>query len=308
MFLTCGDSLFDLFVQSTSARAENVSLEGGPGGSPMNVALGLARLGHKSYFLSPIGSDLYGKRLQEHLHNNQVDLSYCPSTDRNTTLAIIEKKPDGSAEYVFYVDGTADTGLQSHDIPEPLPADIRFLHFGSYSTVIEPGASTLKMLAKNAHGQKMISYDPNLRLSIQPDKSVWREAFDFYTSVATVVKASDEDIAGLFGEGQEEAFVEQCIKAGVQLVFITRGADGGSAFSKAGKQEHHSGVKVDVVDTVGAGDTFQATLLHYLANNADDSGDLGNIDLSACLSLALRAAAITCTRQGADLPHLNDLS
>jgi len=300
----------DLFVAGDEANAANVSLAGGPGGSPMNVALGLARLGNASYFLSPISSDLYAKRLRDHLTLNKVDLSLCPPTDRNTTLAIIEKNADGSAEYVFYLEGTADTGLQASELPDPLPQEIKIVHFGSYSTVVEPTASALKQLAKQAHGKAIISYDPNLRLSIEPSLKVWKSAFEHYSAHASIVKASDEDIAGLYGVKAEDEFVEACLKAGAQLVFITRGPDGASAFSKTGGEEHSQGYKVNVVDTVGAGDTFQAFLLHYVANNVgtEPGTDLSNIDLAACLDGALKAASITCTRHGADLPHIHDLA
>ena len=309
MFLSCGDSLFDLFVEADSAQPEKVSLNGGPGGSPMNVALGLARLGNASYFLSPISNDLYAKRLREFLRGNNVDLSLCPHTDRNTTLAIIEKNPDGSAEYVFYLEGAADTGLLESELPNPLPDNIEVVHFGSYSTVIEPTASALKQLAKQAHGKALISYDPNLRLSIQPSLKVWKATFEHYITKANVVKASDEDIAGLFGVDGDDAFVEACLRAGAELVFITRGPDGGSAFSKNGSEEHSQGYKVEVVDTVGAGDTFQAYLLHYLAQSTVDSSiaSIADIDLATCLDKALKAASITCTRHGADLPYIGDL-
>ncbi len=310
MFLSCGDSLFDLFVEADSAQAEKVSLNGGPGGSPMNVAFGLARLGNQSAFLSPISNDLYAKRLREFLRGNNVDLSLCPETDRNTTLAIIEKNPDGSAEYVFYLEGAADTGLQISELPNPLPDHLKFIHFGSYSTVIEPTATALKHLAKQAHGKAMVSYDPNLRLSIQPSLKIWKETFEHFVSVASVVKASDEDIAGLFGVDGEAAFVEACMKAGSELVFITRGPDGGSAFSKNGGEEHSRGYKVNVVDTVGAGDTFQAYLLHHLGRSIAEGSvsSISEIDLAACLDRALKAASITCTRTGADLPTIDDLA
>ncbi len=309
MFLSCGDSLFDLFVEADSAQAEKISLNGGPGGSPMNVAFGLARLGNKSSFLSPISDDLYAKRLKAFLTSNDVDLSLCPQTDRNTTLAIIEKNDDGSAEYVFYLEGAADTGLQIAELPDPLPEHIKFVHFGSYSTVIEPTASALKQLAKQAYGKALVSYDPNLRLSIQPSLKVWKETFQHFVSLASVVKASDEDIAGLFGVGAEDEFVEACLKAGSELVFITRGPEGGSAYSKNGTEEHSRGYKVDVVDTVGAGDTFQAYLLHHLGQSLADGSvsSIGEIDLANCLDRALKAASITCTRHGADLPTIADL-
>jgi len=322
VFLSCGDALFDLFTGqnsasgsgSSSAQGEHsasfVSLSGDAGGSPMNVAVGLARLEHQSRFFTNLSSDLFGQRLKRFLELNQVDISLSAQTQLNTTLAIVEKQPDGSADYAFYTDNTADVMIEPADIPSSLDDEIRLVHFGSYSTAVEPVASSLMGFAKRETQNRIISYDPNLRPSIEPDVDRWREVFNVFAATANVIKASDEDIATLLGKNREDQFVDDCFSHGAELVFITRGPDGASGFKADGTVINVAGASVDVVDTVGAGDTFQATLLHCLASQghlAKGASLVGDVDIAASMELAVKAAAITCTRSGADLPYLSDL-
>ena len=318
MYLCCGDTLYDLFVGTGDAGGarrsdSHLSLAGDVGGSPLNVANGLARLGESSGFFTKHSGALFGRRIRDKLLAEGLDLSTCIDTDRNTTLAIIEKNPDGSARYVFYTDGTADSSLEVEELPASLPDSVRVLHFGSYTSAIEPTGRSLEHLARREAAARLVSYDPNLRTMVVPDMEVWRQRFDGFARAATVVKASDEDVADLFPDAAdpETRFVAECFERDVELAFVTRGANGASAFAKGGEEAHGAGVKVDVVDTVGAGDTFQATVLHWLGRHGHvgDAGAAleGRVDLEGCLALALRAAAITCTRAGADLPTLAEL-
>lgn len=317
MFLCCGDALFDLFVisDSESSKSESstsrISLNGDVGGSPLNVAAGLARLGHRSLYFSKLSTDLFGQRIRRYMARNNIDNSLSLQTDRNSTLAMVEKNKDGSARYVFYTNGTADLSIKVNELPESLPEHIRVLHFGSYSTAVDPTGSTLANLAKRESVDRFVSYDPNLRPSIEPDIGKWRETFHQYASAATLVKASDEDIESLLGKNKEDQFVSDCFELGAELIFITRGADGASGFARDGELAQCEGQKVKVVDTVGAGDTFQAALLHYLVKNKHiTTGNTleGKVDLNAILKFAVSAAAITCARSGADLPYLIELS
>ncbi len=324
MFLCCGDALFDMFVQLPSAReddgdlqsvtqSDSVTLTGGMGGSPLNVAVGLARLGNESHYFTQFSNDIFGQQLRLALSRNHVDLSLSTSTNANTTLAIVATNSDGSARYSFYCQKTADVSIGAEALPIELPANIGVLHFGSYTTVKEPTASSLQTLARRESAQRIISYDPNLRLQIKPDINRWLGALNAFCACANVVKASNEDIASLFGPDQEEAFVEFCLHRGVQLVFITRGNKGASGYDATGAIVHRPGVEVEVVDTVGAGDTFQAAVLHWLVHNEcvnvtapDRLND--RVDLTACIDFAIRAAAITVSRRGADLPGLADIN
>ena len=231
-------------------------------------------------------------------------------TDRNTTLAFINKQPDGSAQYSFYTEGTADLSITENELPNPLPDAVNTLHFGSYSTAVGVTSDSLKALAKSEHGRRFISYDPNLRLAIEPDLDLWRSTFKAFASTATLIKASDEDIEGLFGKNNEEKFAAECFSHGASIVYITRGAEGASVYTSDGNQATAKSKPVSVKDTVGAGDTFQASVLHWMAANnhiADDGTLQGTVDTNASLEFALKAAAVTCSRFGADLPTLDDV-
>jgi len=314
VFLCCGDALFDLFVDS-DANDNNMGLSGGVGGSPLNVAIGLSRLGHHSRFFTKLSNDPFGQRMRAHLADNRLDTDLCVDTDQNTTLAIVEKKPDGSAKYVFYTDNTADASIESSDVPASIPDDVQFLHVASYSTVLPVTGRTLIGLVERESQHRAVSYDPNLRLMIEPDGAVWRQAFERIASCAFVIKASDEDVDTLIGPGQYDQFIERCLELGAQAVFVTRGPDGAMGADCTGQRVDLPGVSVSVEDTVGAGDTFHAAVLHWLATHghvgAIDNGRStlsGQLDLDGCVRFALQAAAITCTRRGADLPNLDDIN
>lgn len=312
MFLSCGDALFDLFTLPENPEGSGptaVTVSGNVGGSPMNVAVGLARLGHQSGYFTKLSSDVFGQRMRKFLSLNELDTSLCIDTDLNTTLAIVETNEDGSANYVFYTNNTADVSIGIEELPSSLSNEIRVLHFGSYSTAAEPTASALLTLAQREKGNRFISYDPNLRTSIEPDIDKWREVFAGLASTATLIKASDEDIETLFGKNQEERFVSDCFNFGAELVFITRGPDGSSGFAPDGETVSVPGVKVDVIDTVGAGDTFQAAILHHLVTHdhlTEDGSLQGDVALADATQFATSAAAITCSRVGPDLPRLSD--
>jgi fructokinase len=313
MFLSCGDALFDLFVDS-DPNHNHMALSGAVGGSPLNVAIGLARLGHKSSYLTKISTDPFGQRMARHIASNDVDTSLCVTTNQNTTLAIVEKQTDGSAKYVFYTDNTADATLQTHDLPAVLPSDVKILHFASYSTVLAETGKTLQQLAAREAERCAISYDPNLRLMVEPDINLWQQAFEAFGQQAFIIKASDEDVDALMGPGQHDAFLERCIALGAQVAFITLGPDGARAMDASGSRASLPGVTITVEDTVGAGDTFQAAVLHWLVthqhiemSHQGKARLAGQLDLQGCLHFALTAASITCTRRGADLPSLQDV-
>lgn len=313
MYLCCGDALFDMFAEKNreSEAASNVNLAGHVGGSPMNVATGLARLGHKSRYFTKLSSDLFGQRMRGHFKENEIDIDLCIDTNLNTTLAIVETRADGSAAYVFYTDNTADVSIETKELPVTLPADIQVVHFGSYSTAVDPTSASLMQLAARESANRVVSYDPNLRPTIEPDIDKWREVYAGYASSAKIIKASDEDIETLLGKNKEDQFVADSFAHGAQLVYITRGPDGGSGFKANGDTAHAKGVVVSVVDTVGAGDTFQASILHWMASEGhlNSSAELvGEVDLQGSMDFAIKAAAITCTRSGADLPFLSELS
>lgn len=307
MFLCCGDALFDLFSEPTNTVG-SVSLNGHVGGSPLNVANGLARLGNPAGYLCKNSTDMFGQRIKQFLIDNAVSPDWIIETNLNSTLAIVETGSNGSAEYVFYTDNTADLSMTEAELPTSLPDAVKVIHVGSYSTAVAPTANTLATLIHREKTQRVISYDPNIRASIEPDIDVWRERFSTLASASDFIKASDEDIETLFGSQMSlENFATDTLQLGASLVVVTRGPNGATLYCQNGNQASASGLDVSVVDTVGAGDTFQAASLHWLEdNNLIDNGTLhiNDIDLNALVTFAVQAAAITCTRRGADLPTI----
>jgi fructokinase len=306
MYLCCGDSLFDMF-SNPSSDPHGIVLDGHVGGSPLNVALGLARMGNHSRFFTRISTDMFGRRIAGFMAANGIDAGPCVETRQNTTLAMIGLKEDNSADYVFYTDGTADCSMLPEDMPAELDPAVRVIHFGSYSTVMEPTATTLALLAAREGDDRFVSYDPNLRTMIEPDIDIWRARVEELSKAASFMKASDEDIAQL--GTTPEKFAADAIGNGVELVCVTLGHGGAQAYSADGRQASVPGLKVDVADTVGAGDTFQAACLHWLgAEGLTRKGQARSADLAAMAGFAVKAAALTCTRRGADLPTLDDIA
>ncbi|MFK7892033.1 MAG: carbohydrate kinase [Granulosicoccus sp.] len=307
MFISCGDALVDLFSQPADS-AGGLTLGGHVGGSPLNVAVGLARLNNPAAFLCKNSRDFIGQRIYHYLQTNGVDTQWVIPTKHNSTLAMVEKNDDGSANYAFYIENTADVSLQTGDLPEAFPDSVRVIHFGSYSTVVEPTASALLAMARRESRQMVISYDPNIRLSIEADVDLWRSRFAEFSAVASFIKASDEDIAALFGDGKGiDEWAADCIAGGAALVAVTEGTNGATLFAADGRQTRSRPLSVVVADTVGAGDTFQAACLHFFGAQRLLKGNellSADTDLDELASFATRAAAITCTRHGADLPTL----
>ena len=312
MFMSCGDALVDLFNQSSQGSSPgDVSLSGHVGGSPLNVAVGLARLGNSAAYLCKNSSDFMGTRISRYLQANGVDTRWVVPTKLNSTLAMVQTKDDGSANYAFYTDNTADVSLLASELPEKLPDNLVAINFASYSTAVETTRSALLALIEREKKQRIIAYDPNLRPSIEPDMDIWRESYKQFSAGTHFLKASDEDIRTLHGDDTSlENFASDAISSGVQIVVVTEGSAGATVYSNTGEQARSTPVKIDVVDTVGAGDTFQSSSLHYLnahGSITDNKLDTANVDLQALVDFAATAAAITCSRRGADLPSLDDV-
>ena len=165
MFLCCGDALFDLFAEPGDTPA-SVRLSGPVGGSPLNVANGLARLGHRSAFLCKVSSDPFGERIHRFLEDNGVQTDWVMRSERNSTLAIVQTDADGVARYTFYIDNTADVSIEVEELPETFPDALSVIHVGSYSTAVHPTAGSLQALIERERRQRVISYDPNIRPTI----------------------------------------------------------------------------------------------------------------------------------------------
>jgi fructokinase len=303
MFMVCGEALMDVF--SVGETATGLALDARVGGSPFNVAVGLARLAQPVCLLTALSRDFAGDRLLRALLAEGVNTGALQRSDARTTLSLIGLDARGVPAYSFYGDGGADRMVGTEAL-FALPPGVRALHFGSYAAVVEPVASTQRALVERERGRALIAYDPNVRLNVEPDVARWRAQVDWMLPRSDLLKISDEDLGLLWPDTSPQAFADHALRRGVKLVVVTRGGAGALGWTAAAHASVPP-VAVTVVDTVGAGDTFQAGLLTWLAEHdslaPNAPGQLTQAQLHDLLGFAARAAAITCSRRGADMPR-----
>ncbi|GLX19991.1 MULTISPECIES: carbohydrate kinase family protein [Streptomyces] len=291
MIVVGGEALIDLVPLDRPAGA----LLPRPGGGPYNTALALGRLGAEVAFCSRVSADGFGESLLAGLRAAGVDLSLVQRGPEPTTLAVPSLGPDGSAVYGFYVEGTAD---RLFALPPALPAGVRALALGTCSLVLEPGASAYEALLRRESRRGLLTLlDPNVRPALIADPEAYRERFLGWLPYVSVLKLSEEDAAWLGGR------VGDWLAAGPSAVVLTRGAAGLTVWTSDGAEHSAAALPVAVVDTIGAGDTVNAALLHRLAG----APDAGAADWPDVLAYAARAAALTCTRAGAEPPYAAEL-
>jgi fructokinase len=310
MYLVCGEALFDFFSLAPGARSSELAFKALAGGSPFNVAVGLRRLGSDSALFTGISSDYLGARLRRVLAEEGVCGDYLIASAAPTTLAMVGVDAQGSPQYSFRGEGCADRQLRREHLPT-LDARVRGLHVGSYSLVVTPVADTLFELVGRECEQRLISLDPNVRLNVEPDIQVWRRRIEAFAAHAHLIKVSEEDLQLLYPDEDPQAVARRWLGERCQLLCLTHGGDGASVHSRAHGHWSVPARAVQTRDTVGAGDTFQAALLGYLARHGLDSpsglAGISRAQLDAMLELAVRAAALTCSRVGPDLPYGHEL-
>jgi fructokinase len=289
----CGEVLIDI-------------LPSGPvvGGGPANTAKALARLGHDVRFIDGISSDAYGQSARSELLNDGVNLDLALASDKPTCTATVTLDAAGGASYEFLIDGTATFDFSASWLPDPYRYQPQVLHIGTLVTVIEPGASALYDWAMQVAELAPIVFDPNIRPSVMPDRDLYEAAVEKWAALSAVIKVSDDDLAWLFPQASIEDVANRWINDGAFLVVVTRGANGLVGYTSDGRVEV-PGVKVDVVDTVGAGDTVGAIVVEAMLAHGlvELRGDL----LRGVLTRAAAAAAITCSRKGAQPPFKHEL-
>jgi fructokinase len=307
MILSCGEALIDMLPRT--------STEGEPcfapyaGGAVFNTAIALGRLGAPSAFFSGVSNDMLGEILSDSLTASKVDTRYLARSDRPTTVAFV-KLVNGQATYAFYDEATAGRMLGTEQLPA-LGGDIEALFFGGISLVNDPAASTYEALQARESGSRVTMIDPNIRPGFIAGKEAqYRARIERMISRADIVKLSDEDLHWLAGQGDLTKLARSILAKGPKVVFITEGANGARAVT-ASQDIFVSAQKVTVVDTVGAGDTFNAGVLAALhqagALGKVAVGQLSDATLTAALSLGTRAAAVTVSRAGANPPWANEL-
>ncbi|MFF5018050.1 carbohydrate kinase [Streptomyces sp. NPDC001165] len=300
MIVVAGEALIDLVPHGPGALAD---LKPALGGGPYNTAVALGRLGSPTAFCSRTSHDAFGEALLDGLRRAGVDVSGVQRGPEPTTLAVATIDGGGSAAYSFYVDGTADRLFSA---PAGLPAGTRAVSFGTCSLVLEPGASAYEELMRTAAAQGLFTaLDPNIRTGLIPDADAYRARFKSWLPSVTLLKLSVEDAEWLGGTPRE------WLAAGPAAVVVTQGGDGLTVHTRDGAEYSVPGEKVEVVDTIGAGDTVNAALLHGLsaqdALSPEGLAALGRDGWRQLLRFAARAAAITCSRAGAEPPYAAEL-
>ncbi|WP_405781690.1 carbohydrate kinase [Streptomyces sp. NBC_00859] len=305
MITVAGESLIDLVPQDAAAPGEPLpALLPRLGGGPYNTAVALGRLGARVGFCSRVSTDGFGEALLDGLRTAGVDVSLVQRGPEPTTLAVAALGDDGSAGYGFYAEGSAD---RLFELPEQLPSDVRALSLGTCSLVLEPGASAYEALLRRESARGVFTLlDPNIRAGLIQDGDAYRKRFRGWLPDVTLLKLSEEDAQWLGGTPQE------WLAAGPEAVVVTHGGDGLTVRTRAGGEYAVPGAAVDVVDTIGAGDTVNAALLHSLAErdalSATATAALSGDDWTQVLGFAARSAALTCSRTGAQPPYAWELA
>ncbi len=309
-----GEALVDLVPAPVGGY-----LEIAPGGSAANTALGLARLDVPTRMLARIADDPMGRRIRAHLAASGVGLDHVVDAAEPTSLALVTLDEDAVPTYDFRVDGTADwqwTGAELAHALDPAPAGpVLALHSSCLALTTPPGAEHLRALMARAAATATVSYDPNCRPTLMGRAEDVRGGVDELLEVADIVKISAEDLEWLLPGASPEDVLTDWAARGPALVAVTLGADGVLAATSAGVRTRRPSVPVDVIDTVGAGDTFCAAVLAGLhrrdllgAHRRTELRALDGPVLDALLDEAAAAAAITCSRRGADPPTAAELA
>ena len=308
MLLSCGDALVDFLpVKAVDGRDAAVPVAGG---SCLNVAVGIARLGAAAGFVGGISTDLFGRMIADHALASQVDLRHAVRSEHQTTLAFV-RTVAGEPQYAFYDEATASRNW-AHRRGSIAFDEIEAIHLGSTTLVNDEGAAQARAMIDDADASVTISFDPNCRPALVRHKARYVDQMDAFAAAADIVRMSDVDFEFLYAGNDYAGRAKTLLETGASLVVITRGVDGAQAWhGNAGMVEVRAPT-IDVVDTIGAGDSFQAALLFALRAlgriNANALMEMNPDELGRALSFASICAAFTCGRPGADPPRATDVS
>jgi fructokinase len=307
MLLSCGDALIDFLpVRSTDGRDAIVPVVGG---SCLNIAVGAARLGAPTGFVGGISTDLFGRMIADHAGASQVELRYATRSEHQTTLAFV-RSVDGEPQYAFYDEGTASRNW-TYRRGSMAFGEIDAVHVGSTTLIDEKTATETLAMVEDISGSATISFDPNCRPNLVRHKARYVERMDAFAANAAIVRMSDVDFEFLYGGSDYAGKAKSLLAAGASLVVVTRGARGAQAWHREAGTIEVQAPAVEVVDTIGAGDSFQAALLFALrAIGRIDTVSLAEAnsgELRRALSFASVCAAFTCGRAGADPPRRSDV-
>jgi len=286
-----------------------------PGGGPANCAVALARLGSTARFAGRISTGSLGRLARDKLAASGVDLTASQDAQEPQTLAIAKLSASGSATYEFYTDGTADWAWTDAGLAPLIDGPFIdagppvAIHTGTLALALQPSGSVIERLLSRARPTMTVSIDPNLRTTLVPAQ-LYREVIDRWAALADIVRLSQDDLLELWPEFAPEQAAEHLHASGVQLVVVSLAGDGAFA-SLRGERLRVPIAPTELVDTVGAGDSFHSGLLHQLADAGRLGGRLDTLTvagLQRALEFAARVAAITVSRPGADPPWAHELA
>ncbi|MEM9756997.1 MAG: carbohydrate kinase [Pseudomonadota bacterium] len=306
MILCAGEALIDMLPRKTEGGEAGFAPYAG--GAVFNTAVALARLGVETGLFTGLSTDLFGEQLARVLALNGVDAQDAARSDRPTTLAFVTLT-DGQAQYAFYDENTAGRMLSIADLPPDL-GETAACFFGGISLAVEPSALAYAALCEREAPARTIMIDPNIRPDFIQDAPRYRSRIAGMIALADIVKVSDEDLRWLAGAGSTDDLARGLLDQGPRLVCVTAGSDGATGYTATGKVTVPAET-VTVVDTVGAGDTFNAGLLASLSEagvlGKADLANAGPAEIEAALRLGVRAAAVTVSRAGANPPRRGEL-
>lgn len=295
MIISCGEAVVD-FVPLPDG-----SFRPHAGGSPLNVAVTAARFDVPTALLGLLSRDLFGDMLLRELERAGVDTSFILRAHEPSALAFVDTSSD-EPRYAFFMRDCADSRLMARDLPVLLPRDAHILHFGSLGLVLQPTAKTLEILMRRERGQRVISLDPNVRPPLIADPATYRAHIEEWVRMVHLVKVSRADLEWLYPGKDPDDEAERWLASGPELVVLTRGAEGATAFIR-GHRTTRTPPMVEIADTVGAGDAFMGALLADIhergVTTGTDLADISDTDLESLLDAANAAAAEVCSHPGA---------
>lgn len=303
-----GECVADAFAEGRPEDGE-LTLRLLPGGGPANTAVALARLGTRTRFLGRLSRDVFGEVFRAHLRASGVDLSDCVTASEPSTLAVAALDGDGRADYTFHAEGTADWAWSAAELHRLRLDGVSCLHTGSLALVRPPGGRLVEEFLGRAARSATISIDPNVRPALV-DPATYRTALPRWCAVADLIKLSADDLAHVWPGRPLAASCDALHEAGAALVVVTLG-EGGALVSQRGRRAEVPAVVTQVVDTVGAGDSFTAGFLHRLGRDGHLGGRLDDVQFGVVVDAASFGAAVaarTCAVVGANPPWATDFA
>lgn len=308
----CGEVLIDRLPSPIVDNEGNIDRLDVIGGGAANTAKCLSRLGYDVQFIDGLSNDYYGVLAKTELLKDDVGLDLClHNSDKPTCLATVTLDAEKKASYEFLIDGTATFDFDGSWLPDFDVYKPSVLHLGTLATIIEPGASAIYDWATEGATKfgVPIVFDPNIRPSVMPDRNAYQKAVERFAKISSVIKVSDDDIEWLYPETAHEDVARKWLGDELtSLVIITKGEDGLMSLTEDGNLISESpAVKIEVKDTVGAGDTVGAIMTEGLVKY----GIAKLVQEPECLQTVLRrankASGITCSREGCKPPTQADL-